>query len=234
MKKLMLFAFALLAMVSCQKSAEQANVAEKDAQATLVNPSVSNWELAQRLAAYGYDNESAGALVEAADILVSIPVVAAEIGKEDPKGEAPTEVKAEKAQISVEKLLADAADFTEDAAIMARIEAIKSRQAMMAEMEGTRGAVGGAQVLSDMVYSNGEQMFFCDFYAHQVAMVALVGDGDSDLDLFIYDQNMNLVTEDAGYDFDCLCTWTPAWTGRFYMKVVNRGNVYNRFTLATN
>lgn len=77
-------------------------------------------------------------------------------------------------------------------------------------------------------------MFFCDFYAHQVAMVALVGDGDSDLDLFIYDQNMNLVTEDAGYDFDCLCTWTPAWTGRFYMKVVNRGNVYNRFTLATN
>ena len=71
MKKVMLFAFALLAMVSCQKSAEQMNVAEKDAQATLVNPSVSNWELAQRLAAYGYENESAGALVEAADILVS-------------------------------------------------------------------------------------------------------------------------------------------------------------------
>jgi len=234
MKKLMIFAFAMLAMVSCQKSAQQANVADKDSMATMVNASVSNWELAQRLANYGYENEAAGALVEAADILVSIPVVKAEIGKEEPVGNAPTEMKAEKAQLSVEKLLADASDFTEDAAILSRIENIKSRQAMMAEMEGTRGAVGGAQVLSDMVYSNGEQMFFCDFYAHQVAMVALVGDGDSDLDLFIYDQNMNLVTEDAGYDFDCLCTWTPAWTGRFYMKVVNRGNVYNRFTLATN
>lgn len=234
MKKLMIFAFAMLAMVSCQKSAQQANVADKDAMATMVNASVSNWELAQRLANYGYENEAAGALVEAADILVSIPVVKAEIGKEEPVGNAPTEMKAEKAQLSVEKLLADASDFTEDAAILSRIESIKGRQAMMAEMEGTRGAVGGAQVLSDMVYSNGEQMFFCDFYAHQVAMVALVGDGDSDLDLFIYDQNMNLVTEDAGYDFDCLCTWTPAWTGRFYMKVVNRGNVYNRFTLATN
>lgn len=230
----MIFAFAMLAMVSCQKSAQQANVADKDSMATMVNASVSNWELAQRLANYGYENEAAGALVEAADILVSIPVVKAEIGKEEPVGTAPTEMKAEKAQLSVEKLLADASDFTEDAAILSRIENIKSRQAMMAEMEGTRGAVGGAQVLSDMVYSNGEQMFFCDFYAHQVAMVALVGDGDSDLDLFIYDQNMNLVTEDAGYDFDCLCTWTPAWTGRFYMKVVNRGNVYNRFTLATN
>ena len=234
MKKLMIFAFAMLAMVSCQKSAQQANVADKDAAATMVNASVSNWELAQRLANYGYENEAAGALVEAADILVSIPVVKAEIGKEELDDTAPTETKAEKAPLSVDKLLADASELTEDAAILSRIESIKGRQAMMAEMEGTRGAVGGAQVLSDMVYSNGEQMFFCDFYAHQVAMVALVGDGDSDLDLFIYDQNMNLVTEDAGYDFDCLCTWTPAWTGRFYMKVVNRGNVYNRFTLATN
>lgn len=234
MKKLMIFAFAMLAMVSCQKSAQQANVADKDAQATVVNASVSNWELAQRLANYGYENEAAGALVEAADILVSIPVVTPEIGKEEPVGTAPTEMKAEKAQLSVDKLLADASEFTDDAAIMARIENIKNRQAMMAEMEGTRGAVGGAQVLSDMVYANGEQMFFCDFYAHQVAMVALVGDGDSDLDLVIYDQNMNVVTSDEGYDFDCLCTWTPAWTGRFYMKIVNRGNVYNRFTLATN
>lgn len=231
----MIFALAMVAMVSCQKSAQQtANVAEKDAQATLVNPSVSNWELAQRLANYGYENEAAGALVEAADILVSIPVVTPEIGKMDPVGNAPAEMKAEKEQLSVAKLLADASDFTEDEAILARIESIKNRQAMMAEMEGTRGAVGGAQVLSDMVYSNGEQVFFCDFYAHQVAMVALVGDGDSDLDLVIYDQNMNVVTSDEGYDFDCLCTWTPAWTGRFYMKVVNRGNVYNRFTLATN
>ena len=230
----MIFAFAMLAMVSCQKSAQQANVAEKDAQATVVNPSVSNWELAQRLANYGYENEAAGALVEAADILVSIPVVNPELGRMEPVGTAPAELKAEKAQLSVDKLLADASEITDDAALMARIEDIKNRQAMMAEMEGTRGAVGGAQVLSDMVYANGEQMFFCDFYAHQVAMVALVGDGDSDLDLVIYDQNMNVVTSDEGYDFDCLCTWTPAWTGRFYMKIVNRGNVYNRFTLATN
>ena len=232
----MFLIIALFAIVSCQKPVDnkQANIVEKATQTTLVNPSVSSWELAQRLAAYGYENESASALVEAANILISIPIVQAEIGKEEPVGEAPTDIKSEKEQINVEKLLIDAEDFTDDSIIITRINTIKNRLAMMSEMECTRGAVGGAQVLTDIVYSNGEQMFFCDFYAHQVAMVALVGDGDSDLDLFIYDQNMNLITEDAGYDFDCLCTWTPSWTGRFYLKVVNRGNVYNRFTMATN
>lgn len=234
MKKLMFLAFVFIVMVSCQKTVEQTNVVEKATQTTLVNPSVTGWELAQRLAAYGYENESASALIEAANILVSIPIVPTEIGKCETTEDSITALKPEKTQITIENLLNDAEDFTDDSILIARINYIQNRQAMLLEMEGTRGAVGGAQVLSDMVYSNGEQMYFCDFYAHQVAMVALVGDGDSDLDLFIYDQNMNLVTEDAGYDFDCLCTWTPAWTGRFYMKVVNRGNEYNKFTMATN
>lgn len=233
MKKIIILAIAALCtMVSCQKQA--ANVTENNAQAALINPSVTNWNLAQRLAFYGYENESAAALVEAADILVSIPTEPAELEKEAPMGDKPTEEKSGRSSFTVDQLLIDAQGMTDDATILARIDQVKARQAQIAEMGGTRGAVGGAKVLTDMVYANGEQMFFCDFYAHQIACVALVGDGDSDLDLYVYDQNMNLVTEDAGYDYDCLCTWTPAWTGRFYLKVVNRGNVYNRFSLATN
>lgn len=236
MKKMFFFAITVLfVMASCQQKVAETNViTNTENEVAIERLEVANWELAIRLAAYGYETESVTALIEAADIMVSIPTVASDLQKEEPVGVAPTEMKEEKSAITVDKLLADALEMTDDEALLARIETIKRRQALLAEMDGTRGAVGGAKVLNDIVYQEGEQMFFCDFYAHQVACVALVGDGDSDLDVFVYDQNMNIVTEDTGYDSDCLCTWTPAWTGRFYIKVVNRGNVYNRFSLATN
>ena len=233
--KIFFLAAILMLAVSCQKTAEQVNVVDESVQTTLVNPSVLNWELAYRLANYGYENESAAALIEAADILLSIPIVDAEIGRVD-TNIVSTEVNPEKVQLSVEKLLEDALEMSCgcDTAVLIRYEMIQKRADMKKSMECTRGAVGGAQVISDIAYHGVEQMYFCDFYAHQVAMVGLVGSGDTDLDLVIYDQNMNVVTCDEGYDFDCLCTWTPAWTGRFYIKVVNRGNVQNSFTMATN
>ena len=68
----------------------------------------------------------------------------------------------------------------------------------------------------------------------EVAEVIVYGDGDTDLDLYIYDENWNLITSDTDYTDICICRWNPIWTGNFYMKVVNRGNVYNEFVIATN
>ena len=54
-------------------------------------------------------------------------------------------------------------------------------------------------------------------------------DGDTDLDLFVYDENDNMVDSDVEGDDECLCVVTPKWTGKFKIKIKNYGNVYNRY-----
>ena len=65
------------------------------------------------------------------------------------------------------------------------------------------------------------------FRGDELAMVVVVGDGDMDLDLYIYDNNGNLIESDTDYSDDCVCTWTPRWTGNFRIKINNRGSMYN-------
>ena len=69
---------------------------------------------------------------------------------------------------------------------------------------------------------------------NELAEVCVSGDGDTDLDLYVYDSNGNLIGSDADYSDDCVVRWVPAWTGEFTIKVVNRGAVYNNFAIWTN
>lgn len=222
MKKMLFIAMmaAGLCMVSCQKAPEAANVAEE--KAATENVALNNWNLAMQLAAYGYENESASALLEAAKILMTVNTEALEVEAEEV--EVKDETKEDKPAVTVEQLLLDAAEF---GACPAAIEALSGA-------EVARGAVGGAKVLTDRVYSHSNNVYYCDFRGGEFACVAVTGDHDTDLDLYIYDQNNNLIAYDEDYTDNCIVTFTPSWTGRFYMKVVNRGSVYNNFALATN
>jgi hypothetical protein len=96
------------------------------------------------------------------------------------------------------------------------------------------GAVGGpkVQVTSVRAYSN--DVFKVYFHAWEQATVVVRGDGDTDLDLFVYDENGNLVASDTGVTDDCEVRWVPKWTGLFYIKVVNRGPVSNTYVIQTN
>ncbi len=65
------------------------------------------------------------------------------------------------------------------------------------------------------------------------AAVAVVGDGDTDLDLYVYDENDNLVAKSDGPRDRESVSWTPRWTGKFKIKVVNRSRfVSNRYVIA--
>ena len=46
-----------------------------------------------------------------------------------------------------------------------------------------------------------------------------------DFDLFVYDENGNLVEQDTDADSDALCLVTPAWTGPFRLKVKSAGGI---------
>lgn len=69
------------------------------------------------------------------------------------------------------------------------------------------------------------------FRGMEPAAVLLAGDGDTDLDLIIRDQNGNIVASDTDNTDFCYCVWTPLWTGKFTVEVLNLGTIRNTYTL---
>jgi len=93
---------------------------------------------------------------------------------------------------------------------------------------------GGYTTHRDRVYAYSTDTYTQVFRGGETARVGVKGDGDTELDLYIYDEYGNPVAEDEDGDRVCLVSWTPSRTSRFTIKVVNRGNVYNDYVIATN
>lgn len=102
-------------------------------------------------------------------------------------------------------------------------------------MLANASAVGGPKVnLNTVVLAYDVDVYHVTFYGGELAEVAVRGDGDTDLDLFIYDEFGNLVASDIDGGDLCLAQWFPGWTGTFRIEVRNLGGVYNRYQIATN
>ena len=233
MKKVLFFsavALSAIMMVSCNKPAAQTE--EKEAIEQEASKEMDAIRTALSLAQYGYAVESPAALIEAADILASTPAQPAAVeGEAGAQNENEGE-KAAKAEVSVEQLLADARALTEDEHLLAMADKVAAKVAEGADV--TRGAYGGPKYQRDRVYAHSYIQYVQAFYANQIAEVSVVGDGDTDLDLYIYDENGNLIVSDTDYTDRCYVRFCPRWTGNFLVRIVNRGGVYNNFTIATN
>jgi hypothetical protein len=184
--------------------------------------------LAHSLIEYGRKNKAPEALITAARILAvrgttelkekptrEKPADAPEAGKKDKAG----------AEHSPRALLEEAKKMSNNnPAIVALANSV----------EMTRGAVGGPKRTVDVVEGRATDQYKITFRGGEVARVAVSGDGDTRLDLFVYDENGNLITSQVGPGDDCLASWVPRWTGVFIVRVVNRGLVPNRYILLTN
>ena len=94
---------------------------------------------------------------------------------------------------------------------------------------------GGPNVVHrDRVLANTNDVYNMTFRGGETAEIGVVGDHDTDLDLLVYDENGNLIASDTDYSDNCFVSWVPKWTGNFKVKIVNRGNVYNDYTVAAN
>lgn len=196
-----------------------------------VNPEMTALQTAANLAKYGYATYSPTSLIEAARIFGTTKVQDAdfEVAK---ASEAKAEQKEAKVSFDPTQLLADAKKYAgKDKTVLALAKKV---EAEIASAGATRGAVGGAKYGEGRVYGKDYTDYTAKFWANELAEVVVIGDGDNDLDLYIYDQNGNLIASDTDYTDQCVCRWVPSWTGSFTIRIVNRGAIYSNYAIATN
>lgn len=223
MRKIVVVVMAMFAGISMYAQTPEA----KDELKGEISAPLSSLRLANDLIRYGYAQQKALPLIQALEIMAETPTQGLH-GEKEKNGDVAT--KEEAVSFDYAKVLADAKDFAEGnetmLSLIASIEAAKDG--------ANRGAVNGPGKTVDVVSANGTDNYQISFVAGYLAEIVVSGDGDTDLDLYVYDSNGHLIAKDDDYTDDCYVNWVPAWTGRFIVKVVNRGRVANRYILLTN
>jgi hypothetical protein len=224
MKKTFLFLISMGLFLAA--NAQEAKIPSKN------KPSeeLENLQLANQLAKYGYKTYSATALIEAAKIMSSVTTqeLSFESYKQEPASTTEAPKKSEEGY-DLESILSTAKKYADGNAdlLTAIAEIEKSSQA-------TRGRVGGPGKNNSFVRGDGTDRYEMSFIKGELAEIAVIGDGDTDLDLYVYDSNDNLIAEDSDYTDSCFVSWVPKWTGRYTVRIVNRGPVTNYYLLITN
>ena len=90
---------------------------------------------------------------------------------------------------------------------------------------------GGSKVGFHRVEAYSTDVFNVKFHADESATVAISGDGDTDLDLYVYDDNGNLIGADTDESDDCIVRFHPRWSGMFRIEVRNLGRVWNNYKI---
>ena len=205
-------------------------MAQEEKDTTVVIPQSENTlRVAAELSKYGYANNDALSLIQAARLSKQAGFTLEDRRKDEVDEMRPAPVPGKKGgQVSLDptKLLADAKNMAgNDGVLLALIDDVSSN---------VRKAEGGPKYASSSVLAGATDTYNVTFKGGELAMVIVIGDGDTDLDLYVYDNNGNLVASDTDYSDNCVCSWTPRWTGNFRIKIKNRGSVYNEYVLRTN
>ncbi|MBR6018130.1 MAG: PPC domain-containing protein [Paludibacteraceae bacterium] len=224
-------------LLSCHKSAEQTANSEEKTEVAQPSTALQTLRMAYDLARYGYETESAMALIEAADILVAVPSVEMDSVVVEKGSVSATDDKADKAPITPAQLLIDAKEFAGDNEhLLALIVDVERK--LTASSEVTRGAMPGKDAPiehHDRVLAHDTDVYSLHLTEGKLFEAAIIGDGDTDLELYVYDpEGKQVITEDTYQPIDCYIRFTPAASGIYTLKIVNTGNVYNNYVLLTN
>ncbi|OQX98797.1 MAG: hypothetical protein B6I24_04340 [Bacteroidetes bacterium 4572_128] len=234
MKKFVLFFIALFFVGVSFAQEKKLNVEEKkDGTEEKKSENVEAAKVAQNLANYGYANKNALSILSAAEILAKTALSEINPDKVEngKKVDESTKMKKTADALNPLSLIADARKMTNDKHLLAIADNVEKK---IKKSSSSRGAAGGAKAGYKTVAGYSYVYYWVTFYGGSLAEVAVVGDGDTDLDLYIYDENGNLIVRDTSYGDNCYTSWRPNWTGSFKIKVRNRGSLYNKFFIATN
>ena len=187
---------------------------------------VSQLSSAATLAKLGLAQEDALLLITAAKIQKGVAVTDKPSQKTSEGGEASK--KDGSKRLSTDQLLERATELAgNNSTLLALISDVRD--------EKSRGRKGGAvRGHEDAVEAHSTDTYSIAFKGGRTAEVYITGDGDTDLDLYIYDENDNLICSDSDGTDEMLCRWNPRWTGSFTVKIKNLGSIYNEYALYTN
>ncbi len=201
---------------------------DKDKRATSPQTdAVARAALADQLARYGDANKDALSMIAAARILQQVGAQEAKADKKTEGGSGDAKAAKPPRDVSVNGMLDRAKQYAggrKDIIAMAD-EAAKT---------GSRGAVTGPRRGQTSVNARGMDYYNITFRGGEPAMVAISGDGDTDLDLIVRDENGNVVCRSESAGDDEICRWNPRWSGSFRIEVRNLGGVYNTYRMVHN
>ncbi len=224
MKKSILVLLSLVFLFASQAQEKKAASKNKPSE------DLENLQLANQLAKFGYKTFSASALLEAAKIMSSIKTqeLKYESFKQDPPAKEQTPKKS-KEGYDLPSILTAAKKYADgDAKLLATIANVEKANQV------TRGRVGGPAERTDLISANSVHTYYINFIADELAEIAVKGDSDTDLDLFVFDSTDNEIAKDVDYTDKCYVSWVPKWTGKYKVVIVNRGGVSNRYLMLTN
>jgi len=203
------------------------------------DPVVVAIALASQLATYGQTNKDPFSLVSAAQILIKHPKAGAspdfveDVTEEAGDKEGNKQKNAQSVELDAKKLLASAKSMANGNTHLL---------AMISDMEGdipekpalTRGALGGAVYTSKLIRGYGTMRLTCTFRGGRYAEIRFIGDGDSDLDFYVYDSSGRRIAYNTSYGDNVKFYWVPRYTERYTFKVKNLGSRSNHFVIITN
>ena len=186
-------------------------------------------QLAGQLVNYGYDTKSALPIIQAIKIYQDLNVIEANDGRK-PKTKADEEVtvnitKEDQPVRNMSQLFDDATAFANgDKNLLALIDGCKKASTQ-------RDPVGGPIDRFFRIPARSTQEWVVTLHGGERTGIVVSGDGTTDLDVYIYDYNGNLIVSDITYGDQCSFFVDVFYTSDFTIRVVNRGYVYNDYEL---
>jgi hypothetical protein len=181
---------------------------------------------AERLARYGEEKKDPLALITAARIKLEVGERVTD-RKQETRGGQGDARKPAKWDTSAQALLARAKTLAGGRPDLVALADEVASSARRGHAEGPLASTavvrGGATHVVTLTFKGGEP-----------AVVEIIGDGDTDLDLLVFDDNGHpICTRDSPYG-DESCRWHPRRTGQYRVEVINIGPVANQYRMLTN
>ena len=238
-RRVSLFLVAAMFLVLGPASGLEAQTSQQET--VIVSPEsteVHQLMVALELVQWGRAHQSAESLLSAANMLLLIPTtyVAMEkseysfLGKAE---EPPDSAEAASNPIAVSALLAEAKILAKNQKLRHLSKHIAQRQKEASSMT-LRGAVDGPKMHRARLGSSRAHSYEFTFAGKARASVAIVGDGETDLDIEVFDSHgKHIATSELPGDHESL-SWVPKSASIYRVEIRNNGTTSNDYTLISN
>lgn len=185
--------------------------------------------LAADLASHGYSANSPLALLTAAELLMQASPSAL-TGKQGTRMPNVTAKSGTPVRFDAGAMISSALAMSSgNANVSALASQLQNRLAA-----GSKGAVGGPRSAVDRVLSNSTDIWEIAFRGGERGSIRVDGDGDTDLDCYVYNSAGTLLAYDNDLTDYCILDWYQSSTGIVRLEIRNLGDVYNEYILSTN